>query len=78
MKFNKIRPLLIFAFVAGSFPLQSADHVPAPKGEGSPNATALHYAASDAKKITLINAARSSIVKGVIKDAGSPNATRLR
>jgi len=28
MKYNKIRPLLILAFVVGSFPLQSADFVP--------------------------------------------------
>jgi hypothetical protein len=31
MKFNKIRPLLILAFVVGSFPLQSADYVPETK-----------------------------------------------
>ena len=28
MKLNNIRPLLILAFVIGSFPLQSADYVP--------------------------------------------------
>lgn len=28
MKYNKIRPLLILAFIVGSFPLQSADFVP--------------------------------------------------
>lgn len=31
MKFNKIRPLLLLAFVIGSFPLQSADYVPEAK-----------------------------------------------
>ena len=31
MKFNKIRPLLLLAFLIGSFPLQSADHVPEAK-----------------------------------------------
>jgi hypothetical protein len=28
MKFNKIRPFLILAFLVGSFPLQSADFTP--------------------------------------------------
>ncbi len=28
MKFNKIRPFLILAFLVGSFPLQSADFIP--------------------------------------------------
>ena len=31
MKFNKIRPLLLLAFLIGSFPLQSADYVPEAK-----------------------------------------------
>lgn len=28
MKLNNIRPILILAFVIGSFPLQSADYIP--------------------------------------------------
>ena len=31
MKTNKIRPLLLLAFLIGSFPLQSADYVPEAK-----------------------------------------------